>query len=125
MKLHFLLSNLTLLKETLLALSTQSLKQLAIRIGDPRERNAVEAHLLTRSKKSDSARHDDAEASQLTDGDAAIQDAVQHAVPMITSGGVSIRPEGLSLEGGQLANDVPEYLVGSGRGLWKIPAGVA
>ncbi len=39
--------------------------------------------------------------------------------PMIASGGQSIRPTGLDLEGHQLAHEVPEYLRGRSRSNWR------
>ncbi len=39
--------------------------------------------------------------------------------PMVASGGQSIRPSGLDLEGGQLAHEVPEYLRGRTKDGWR------
>ena len=44
--------------------------------------------------------------------------------PMVASGGETIKPQGLNLEGETLAQEVPEYLVGSNRGYWKMPLAI-
>jgi len=44
--------------------------------------------------------------------------------PMVTSGGGSIKPQGLDLERPQLAHEVPEYLVGQRTGGWRIPLAI-
>lgn len=49
-----------------------------------------------------------------------------HAVeaPMLASGGESIRPTGLDLEGSHLAHEVPEYLRGTSRDGWRGPLAI-
>ncbi|MGN6133858.1 MAG: hypothetical protein ACTHOU_05120 [Aureliella sp.] len=44
--------------------------------------------------------------------------------PMLASGGDSIRPTGLDLEGSHLAHEVPEYLRGSTRDGWRGPLAI-
>lgn len=44
--------------------------------------------------------------------------------PMVASGGESIRPTGLDLEGSQLAHEVPEYLRGRSRDGWRGPLAI-
>ncbi len=44
----------------------------------------------------------------------------QVQAPMVTSGGGSIKPQGLDLERPQLAHEVPEYLIGQRTGGWRI-----
>lgn len=62
--------------------------------------------------------------------DHAMQQRVQHVVatpvqaPMVSSGGGSIKPQGLDLEGPQLAQEVPEYLAGARRDGWRIPLAI-
>ncbi len=48
----------------------------------------------------------------------------QVQAPMVTSGGGSIKPQGLDLEGSHLAHEIPEYLVGSGRDAWRMPLAI-
>ncbi len=48
----------------------------------------------------------------------------QVQAPMVTSGGGSIKPQGLDLERPQLAHEVPEYLVGQRTGNWRIPLAI-
>ncbi|MFK7736551.1 MAG: hypothetical protein AB8B50_11000 [Pirellulaceae bacterium] len=60
-------------------------------------------------------------------GDKAANDgteAVLADTPMLRSGGDSIRPSGFNLEGGALAREVPEYLIGKRRGQWMIPIAI-
>lgn len=45
-------------------------------------------------------------------------------VPMVASGGTSIRPTGLDLEGSQMAHEVPEYLRGRSRDGWRGPLAI-
>lgn len=49
---------------------------------------------------------------------------VQVQAPMLASGGESIKPQGLSLESSSLSHEVPEYLLGSNTGSWKIPLAI-
>ncbi|MGN6544532.1 MAG: hypothetical protein ACTHK7_05755 [Aureliella sp.] len=44
--------------------------------------------------------------------------------PMVASGGESIRPTGLDLEGSHLAHEVPEYLRGSTHDRWRGPLAI-
>jgi uncharacterized membrane protein len=44
--------------------------------------------------------------------------------PMVSSGGGSIKPQGLDLEGPQLAQEVPEYLAGGRRDGWRMPLAI-
>lgn len=44
--------------------------------------------------------------------------------PMVASGGESIRPTGLDLEGSHLAHEVPEYLRGSTGDRWRGPLAI-
>ena len=44
--------------------------------------------------------------------------------PMLASGGESIRPTGLDLEGAHLAHEVPEYLRGTSRDGWRGPLAI-
>ncbi len=46
------------------------------------------------------------------------------AAPMVASGGESIRPTGLDLEGSHLAHEVPEYLRGRSRDGWLGPVAI-
>jgi hypothetical protein len=99
------------------------LRENAIKLADPAQRAAIESQLLTRTTKRvarEIVRTDHAHVSS-----AVLADAVQVSAPMVASGGESIRPEGLSLENAKLAHEVPEYLIGSSRGRWKIPIAMA
>lgn len=48
----------------------------------------------------------------------------QVQAPMVSSGGGTIKPQGLDLESSQLAREVPEYLAGSGRDGWRLPLAI-
>jgi hypothetical protein len=49
----------------------------------------------------------------------------QVQAPMVTSGGGSIKPRGLDLEGSHLAHEIPEYLIGAGRDGWRMPLAIS
>lgn len=49
---------------------------------------------------------------------------VEVQAPMVTSGGKSIKQQGLNLEGAALAHEVPEYLVGTRRANWQTPLAI-
>ncbi|MEZ6138639.1 MAG: hypothetical protein R3C53_27460 [Pirellulaceae bacterium] len=100
-----------------------ALRRTAVEIVDPQHREALASKLLTRTTKR-TKRGQPLPGGQSPNGNGAMHD-VQVAAPMVASGGESIRPEGLSLEGAQLAHEVPEYLVGSARGRWKVPVGIS
>ena len=57
--------------------------------------------------------------------EAKVTERLQVQAPMVTSGGGSIKPQGLDLERPQLAHEVPEYLVGQKSGGWRIPTAIA
>lgn len=105
------------------------LRQNAIKLADPNERETIESQLLTRTTKrvarstSEMQRMDRPHADMKDD--AAIGNSVGVSAPMVASGGESIRPQGLSLEDTKLSHEVPEYLIGSSRGRWKIPVAIA
>ncbi|MBX3422747.1 MAG: hypothetical protein KF752_14425 [Pirellulaceae bacterium] len=46
-------------------------------------------------------------------------------VPMMASGGGTIRHAGLNLEGASLSREVPEYLRGSRKSKWQLPTAIA
>lgn len=54
----------------------------------------------------------------------AVADSRAVQSPMVASGGQSIRPTGLDLEGSQLAHEVPEYLRGRSRDGWRGPLAI-
>ncbi|HBE69978.1 MAG TPA: hypothetical protein DDW52_17670 [Planctomycetaceae bacterium] len=89
-------------------------KVIALAHGDDKPKNAAdpivrvdEAHLL-------SSRKQNAASAELTNVTA----------PMVASAGETIRPEGLDLENASIAQEVPEYLVGSKRGAWLLPVSI-
>lgn len=51
-------------------------------------------------------------------------EAVDVTVPMVASAGTSITPKGLDLEHNGLSHEVPQYLVGSNRGVWLVPLAI-
>ncbi|MEM8735603.1 MAG: hypothetical protein AAGG44_15320 [Planctomycetota bacterium] len=51
-------------------------------------------------------------------------EGVEVVAPMLQSGGESIKEQGLSLEGASLTHEVPEYLLGTRGGAWRIPLGI-
>lgn len=66
-----------------------------------------------------------AAAAAAGDGQAArIVKAQPVEAPMVASGGESIRPTGLDLEGSHLAHEVPEYLRGSTHDRWRGPLAI-
>jgi len=64
----------------------------------------------------------DSSETQADEAPASQRSLVQ--APMVTSGGGSIKPQGLDLERPQLAHEVPEYLVGQRSGGWRIPLAI-
>lgn len=118
----------------------QELHDAALRVGVPGERPQIADEILARrgllkkNRKRRSRRHrvDSAHkspevvavVSPVRSGDADGRE-VQVQAPMVASGGGSIKQEGLDLEGSALHHEVPEYLMGSNRARWGIPAAIA
>ncbi|MCA9134905.1 MAG: hypothetical protein KDA45_17170, partial [Planctomycetales bacterium] len=112
------------------------LRRQAIAIGDPQQREEIQQQIQTRSKSRQKSgrranqvfRHDAPHATgggPVADAAAAVSlVAVEVQAPMVASGGESIKPQGLNLETSTLAHEVPEYLMGSRAGNWRIPAAI-
>ncbi len=107
----------------------------AIELVDPARRGVIEGSLLTRNTKRTKRRRgmlvrvDDGRVATPTDAsELEVVDAggaaVDIQVPMVASGGESIRPEGLDLEYSKLAREVPEYLMGKTTGAWTMPLAI-
>lgn len=115
----------------------QSLRELSAAIGDANQLEQIKADIKSRRQqltekkrgrilRADQA-HDDAMQGQTTTDDEQTEGA-EHVVnvqaPMVASGGETIKPQGLNLEGSALAHEVPEYLMGASKGAWRIPLAI-
>ena len=111
------------------------LRRLALGLGDATQRTAIEEELNSRRQArrrgkltTASAATDPAHqlaTSPVLGGESRPGDMpVQVEVPMLASGGESIRPQGLNLETSVLTNEVPEYLMGTTSGRWKFPLAI-
>lgn len=88
-------------------------------------KNALAARPSSNIRRVDdapSAHPADTSEEQAKDLNASERSPVQ--APMVTSGGGSIKPQGLDLERPQLAHEVPQYLVGQRSGKWQIPLAI-
>ena len=113
-----------------------SLKALAISLTSPQNQAALSRRLKIGAKPSSvdgpegSIRRADVShpealvASKPQANGEIVSQRSQVQAPMVTSGGGSIKPQGLDLERPQLANEVPEYLVGQRSGNWRIPMAI-
>ena len=113
----------------------QDLKSLAASLTSPRNQAALARRLNIGRAKSSTVvgpvgsirRTDEAQPETLVDAlttENNISQRPQVQAPMVTSGGGSIKPQGLDLERPQLAHEVPEYLVGQRSGGWRIPLAI-
>ncbi len=105
------------------------LRSMANRLGDPAQRTAVAREIEARKAprrrnkqpqvivRPDAAHHSTPTASHVPVN-------VRVEAPMFASGGESIKPRGLDLETATLTHDVPEYLLGSSAGNWKLPLAI-
>lgn len=105
------------------------LRETALRLGDPGQRpqilQEIEARKAPRRRSKRSQiiiRSDEAHAPISIGNHAPVSVGLQ--TPMLASGGGSIKPQGLDLESTALTHDVPEYLLGSSSGNWKLPLAI-
>ncbi len=104
-----------------------SLRRMAFAVGDPGQREQIRLELEERKAPRRSSRRATivrADPAHLLNVAGAHDMSVQIEAPMLTSGGESIKPQGLNLENSRLAHEVPEYLVGSSSINWKIPLAI-
>ncbi len=116
-----------------------SLRQTAISLGDPEQREAISHGLSFRKLRGNGSARilradgahsagdqrpigaQTANAQQSESEDRPQEQKVQVQAPMVASGGGSIKPQGLDLEDSALAANVPAYLVGSSPRNWRMP----
>ena len=106
-----------------------NLRRMAVGVADPQTRPAVadelEARRAPRRQRRqlvETVRIDPPHAPHAGEPVAAVPVVV--AAPMLASGGESIKPQGLNLEATALSHEVPEYLVGSSSGKWRMPLAI-
>lgn len=109
---------------------SSELRRMALALGDSQQRGQIEQEVENRK----APRRRGKQAGALVRVDAAHRSVVPEVArpnvpvqvesPMLVSGGESIKPQGLNLETTALTHEVPDYLMGSSAGNWKIPLAI-
>ncbi|MCA9183864.1 MAG: hypothetical protein KDA51_20520 [Planctomycetales bacterium] len=109
---------------------SSELRRMALALGDSNQRGQIEQEIENRKaprrrgKQTDvMVRVDAAHVTTVPDV-AKPKVPVQVQSPMLVSGGESIKPQGLNLETTALTHEVPDYLMNSSAGNWKIPLAI-
>ena len=109
---------------------SSDLRRMALGLGDSDRRGPIEQELESRKalrrrgKPAGAIVRVDAQHISTVSEAAKPNVPVQVEAPMLASGGESIKPQGLNLETTALTHEVPDYLMGSSAGHWKIPLAI-
>ncbi len=109
---------------------SSDLRRMALALGDSAQREQIEQELENRKaprRRGKRARvivRNDAAHGPVAAEVAKPTIPVPVEAPMLVSAGESIKPQGLNLETTALTHEVPDYLMGSSAGNWRIPLAI-